>query len=143
MPLQGLIVKFKSFYIIGSFASLTFQFTEIIFLCSSIIYSFTPITIVRLELPRDWIQFSLLDIHIKLEMNLLHAYGTKLDCKYLKVRLRDTKRPYISFYGLREERLYIQGLLTKQVSCRVRNALNISIMSTTLSIYISILTICE
>jgi len=33
----------------------------------------------------------------------MHAYGVKMDCKDLKISLRDEKRPNVSFYRKREE----------------------------------------
>ena len=54
-------------------------------------YKLVPITIGRTTFPADFIQFDLSDFDIILGMNWLHASGAKIDCKDLKVILKDEK----------------------------------------------------
>ena len=58
-----------------------------------------PITIGGTTFLVDLIQFDLSDFDIILGMNWLHTYGAKIDCKDLKVILKDENGREVFFYG--------------------------------------------
>jgi len=69
----------------------------------AIFYKQVLISIARSIFPRDLIKFNLSDFDIILAMNWLHNYEAKIDCKDLKVTLKDEKDREVCFYRQREE----------------------------------------
>jgi len=67
-------------------------------------YKLVPIMINGTTFLGDLIQFGLSDFDIILGMNLFHTYRTKIDCKDLKIILKDEKEREVCFYGKREEK---------------------------------------
>jgi len=83
-------------------------------------YKLVPITIGETIFPVDLIQFDLSDFDIILGMNWLHTYGAKIDCKDLKVILKDEKGREVPFYGQREEKSYplISAMKASKLLCQ-------------------------
>ena len=61
----------------------------------------------------------------------MYAYGTKVDCEYLKVILRDTREENYVFMG-NERKNHVPYLLRKKVGCYVKDVLGIGVMPLTL-----------
>ena len=71
-----------------------------------VLYKYVPIVIVEHEFPRDLIQFDMSEFDIILKMDWLTVYGTSIDCKDLKVILKDTEGREVCFYGGRVRKEY-------------------------------------
>ena len=65
-------------------------------------YELFPITSGKTNFPVDSIQFDLFDFDIILGMNWLHTYGAQINCKDLKVILKDENGRKVCFYRQRE-----------------------------------------
>jgi len=66
-----------------------------------ILYKHVHIVIDEHEFPRNLIQFDMSKFGIILGMDWLTTYGASIDCKDLKVTLRDQEAQEICFYGRR------------------------------------------
>ena len=57
------------------------------------------IMIAKERFPGDLMQFDLSEFDVILGMNWLTTHGARIDCKALKVILRDSKGQKVCFYG--------------------------------------------